>query len=369
MSWDVAVAGGGLAGAAAACRLADAGRRVVLVERERQTGHKVCGEFISGEAGHCLEALGLGPADRLLQRLGAVPVERVRLVTGRIEAVADLPFPACGLSRHRLDGWLLNQAERRGVAVRRGEGVRAITEDGSGVRLEVGAVPLRATAALLATGKHDLRGRPRRGPTSSLIGLKLHLRLEPTQARALAGHVELVLFAGGYAGLQPVEDGIANLCLVVAKDRFAALGRDWRRLVQAVPHLERRLTGAEPSWPQPLAVYRIPYGHLHHDREETPIYRLGDQMAVIPSFTGDGMAMALRSSGLAAEAVLTGTPPHCYHRQLAAAFAPSVRLAGMVARLSAAWPLQGPLVAACRVLPAIMNHVAARTRAAAALTA
>ena len=72
---------------------------------------------------------------------------------------------------------------------------------------------------------------------SELIGLKLHLRLDAAQTRALEGHVELSLFDGGYAGLQPVEGGIANLCLVVSKARFASLGRDWRRLVATMPHL------------------------------------------------------------------------------------------------------------------------------------
>lgn len=367
MSWDVAVAGGGLAGAAAACRLAEGGRRVVLLEREREVRHKVCGEFVSGDAEQCLEALGLELAGGLPRRLGAVPVERVRLAAGRCQAAADLPFPAWGLSRRRLDGWLLDEARRRGVAVRLGQAVRGIAPEGGGVRLDAAGEAVRAGAALLATGKHDIRGWPRPEPASALIGLKLHLRLDPAEARALQGHVELALFPGGYAGLQPVEAGFANLCLVVTKGRFAALGRDWRRLVAATPHLRRRLAGAAPAWPDPLAISRIPYGYLHRGGGDTaPVYRLGDQAAVIPSFTGDGMAMALRSAAEVAEAVLAGRPPQAYHGSLARTFRGPLRLAGALARASAVPWLQVPLVAAGGLLPGLVAATAARTRAAAA---
>ena len=359
--WDVAVVGGGLAGAAAACRLAEAGRRVVLLERTPGPHHKVCGEFVSGEAELSLQELGLGGA---LRRLGGVPVERVRLAAGRITATVALPFPATGLSRRRLDGWLLRAAARRGVAVCAGQPVRGMGRDGAGVRLLTSDEPVRADAVLLATGKHDLRGAPRQGRPSTLIGLKLHLRLAPEAARALAGAVELTLFEGGYAGLQAVEGGVANLCLVVEKDRFAALERDWCRLVAAVPYLERRLDGASACWSDPLAVYRIPYGYLHRADEAAagPVYRLGDQLAVIPSFTGDGMAMALRSATQAAAAVLAGLPPAVYHRRMVKAFTPQVRLAGAVAGLGAIAALQAPLVAACRALPNLLTTMAARTR-------
>ena len=49
------VIGGGLAGSMVAMRLAAAGREVVLLEKEREAHHKVCGEFLSrrGHASIC----------------------------------------------------------------------------------------------------------------------------------------------------------------------------------------------------------------------------------------------------------------------------------------------------------------------------
>lgn len=364
MSWDVAIAGGGLAGAAAACHLADAGRRVVLLERERGPHHKVCGEFWSIEAQGQLDTLGGG--DRLLPSLGAAPIEQVRVVCGPATASAPLPFRAWGLSRHRLDAWLLDQARQRGVVVQAGRSVQRLDADGAGVWLRSENETITAGLALLATGKHELRGRPRAGRMADLIGFKQHFRLADDQHQALAGKVEIVLFEGGYAGLQLIEGGLANLCLVVARERFAGLGRCWHRLLDAVPHLVRRLDGAQACWPKPLAIYRIPYGYLHAGDEEASVYRVGDQAAVIPSFTGDGMAMALHSARLASGAILAGHSPAMYHQSIRTAFRRPLRVAGVVAAMGATTWLQPLMTAACRLAPKLLTDIAARTRISAA---
>jgi flavin-dependent dehydrogenase len=360
MIWDVAVAGGGLAGAAAAIDLARGGRRVVLFERASGPHHKVCGEFVSAGAQARLERLG----GRALATMGAQPIERVRVVCGRQEAATPLPFPAWGLSRRRLDAWLLDVAEGEGVEVRRGCAVQALAADGSGVGLRTGEGEVSAGAALLATGKHDLRGHRRAGAASLHIGFKLHLRLAPGQHAALGRQVDLALFDGGYAGLQLIEDGIANLCLLVTKAKFARLGRDWASLIAAVPHLAHRLDGATACWPQPLAISRIPYGFRQRADAATAIFRIGDQAAVIPSFTGDGMAMALRSAAEAAQAILTRQPAVTFQRHLSRSFAGPLRVAGAVAGVTSIPALQPPLVAACRAFPGLLAAVAARTRAA-----
>lgn len=353
-----------MAGAAAACRLAAAGWEVVLFEREPEPRHKVCGEFVSGDALSCLTAMDV-TAEAAMRQLGAEPVERVRLVAGRRVAAAPLPFRAFGLSRRRLDGWLLTQAARRGARIALARPVRRVRADGEGWALDLADATARAGRVLLATGKHDLRERPRRWPASPLIGLKLHLRLEPCAARALRGHVELALFPGGYAGLVGVEGGMANLCLVITKDRFAAVGRKLERLIASVPHLAKRLGGAAACWDRPLAIYGTPYGFIHRQQGEPGLYRLGDQMAVIPSFTGDGMAMALCSAEAAAAAILADEPAQRYHQAIARGFARPMRLAGMLAGLGSIPPLQAPLVALAAAAPHLLAAAAARTRAAA----
>ena len=50
--YDIAIVGAGPAGSSLAIRLATAGKRVLLVEKESFPRHKLCGEFISPE---CLD--------------------------------------------------------------------------------------------------------------------------------------------------------------------------------------------------------------------------------------------------------------------------------------------------------------------------
>ncbi len=177
----------------------------------------------------------------------------------------------------------------------------------------------------------------------------------------MKGHVELSLFDGGYAGLQPVEGGIANLCLVVSKARFASLGRDWRRLVATTPHLADRLDGARALHAKPLAIAGMPYGY-QAPAGETPVYRIGDQAAVIPSFTGDGMAMALRSARAAADAILAGRTAARYHADLATAFRAPMWLAHLVATLAATPMAQDFLVTISRAAPWLLGRIASGTR-------
>ena len=91
---EVLILGGGVAGCAASIALARNGRRVTLIEREPTPRHKVCGEFLSGEALEDLHALGIDVAS-----LGAVPINYVRLAAARRAAEAPLPFPAASLTR------------------------------------------------------------------------------------------------------------------------------------------------------------------------------------------------------------------------------------------------------------------------------
>ena len=199
----------------------------------------------------------------------------------------------------------------------------------------------------------------------ALIGFKLHFRLRPDQEAALAGHVEVVLFRGGYAGLQCVEHGVANLCLLVDRAEY---GESWPTLLASLErqdtHLARRLDGARPCWERPLSIFRVPYGFVHRGPEQAGVYRLGDQAAVIPSFCGDGMAIALHSARLAADAVLAGQDAATYHRAMRRDAGPPVRLAFGLYRLSRSAAVRSALIVATKVWPGLMRSVARRTRVA-----
>ncbi len=358
------VAGGGLAGAAVACRLARAGRRVIVLEREAAPADKVCGEFLSGDAVRQLARLGIDPG-----ALGAAPIARVRLVCGTRAVAAALPFPAFGLSRRRLDAAVLDRAAQAGAEIRRGVTITRARAGSPTVLAAAGMGELRADALFLATGKHDLRGLRREpvGPPADLVGFKTHLRLEKRALAALAGHVELVLLPDGYAGLQPVEDGVANLCLLVARERLLRAGGSWAGLLAelcaAEPHFRARLRDAEPIAPRPLAIARVPYGYVQPvEADRAGVFRVGDQMGVTPSFTGDGLAIALGTAASAAAAWLECEPAAAHAARVRRGIAGQMRRAGRLQRLAATRSGRALLMRVAAVCPGALGLAARLTR-------
>ena len=331
---EVVVIGGGLAGASLATRLAEAGRNVLIVERESGPHDKVCGEFLSREAVLYLSVLGID-----LVALGAVPIRSLSLAAGAASVVTGLPFDAMSLSRRILDEAVVARAATAGAQILRGRKVAGAVACGRGMRLRLeDGAEIDARTVFLATGKHDLRDHPRDpGRQNDLIGFKMMFRLAARQSAELHGRVELMLFKGGYAGLQPVEGGHANLCLVVRRDRFAEIGRRWPALLAAIgaeTHaLTGRLEGAEPLWAKPLTIAGLPYGLVVRRPDPDGLWRLGDQAAVIPSFSGDGMSIALHSAYLAASAYLAGQDARAFQARLAADVGAQVSRATWLSRI------------------------------------
>ncbi len=361
------IIGGGPAGATAAILLARAGQTVTLIERASGPIDKVCGDFLSGEAVTLARSMGVEPLS-----LGAQPVTHLRLISGTRIAETALPFPAFSLSRRRFDEALLRTAEAAGTKVLRGHAVTGLDLDTTriGVRTQ-GLGTITADRVFLATGKHDLRGAPRiaqSDPRLRPIGLKMYYRLAPSAAAALAGHVELTLFPSGYVGLQTVEDGQAVLCLLTAPTRDLAGPTGWPhlldRLTAACPHLRHRLDGAQPLLDRPLAIAGVPYGYLHqpHGAEPKTLFRIGDQAAVIPSLTGDGVAIAMHSAAMAVAASLRGEDATQFAANLHRALARQMRIAGVVHKAGTEPGLQHLVVWAARTWPGVVRWVGAVTR-------
>jgi menaquinone-9 beta-reductase len=365
---DAIIIGGGPSGAALAIHLARSGRVIALIEQSAAAHHKLCGDFLSHEGIAYLNSLGIDP-----RTLGAAPIHSVRLSARREIAASDLPFRALSLTRRALDEALLLQAAASGAKLLRGHRVDSITQSNTGSNANWTATLSNedchsAPAAFLATGKHDLAGHRRPpGKQNDLIAFKMYFRPAPAQQRALEGWIELFLFPGGYGGLQLVEHAQAILCFVVNRKQLHAPNGDgqshhWPALLD---HLLRhsdllacRLDGAHPLLTKPLALSSIPYGLLVTDAQPG-LWRLGDQAAVIPSFTGDGISIALHSAQLAAELFARGVDSAAFAHRLRSELRASVNLATTLSRLMVAAPALAQLT---RFWPGALCHLAQHTR-------
>jgi flavin-dependent dehydrogenase len=300
---EAIVVGGGLAGAAFAIELARQGRPVIVLEKTTGAHHKVCGEFLSAEAQALLARLGLD-----VWQLGARPAGRLGLEFGGRNERLKLPFRGAGLSRFLLDQALLDAAARVGARVIRGATVTRLEYKQKSAVVHTATQRLSANHVALATGKHNLRGLPR--PQAPTVAFKMQLRVTSAVAAMLEDLVQLAMFPGGYAGVCLVEGGIATICWVIDRnvegDEAVAWDAHAAFLAQRSGFFATLLAGATALWDKPVAVAAIPYGFLRREVISDAVYPLGDQLVVIPSYTGDGTSIALHTGMAAARAVLSG---------------------------------------------------------------
>jgi flavin-dependent dehydrogenase len=313
-SVDVAVIGGGPAGSALAALLARGDLRVELLERDTFPRDKLCGEFLSGESQRLLGRLGC--LERILE-LRPPKLERARFTTARGRVVeAPLPDPALGISRRALDVTLFQHASDCGARAAQGTDVVAVTPAASAVRLEVrrrdpDAEDPSTVEAAWVVGAHGRRERLDRKlqrrfleRTHPYLGLKRHFRpvvgdRGDALRRELTGWVEVHAFEGGYCGLNFIETGEVNVCMLLEKR--AATGLESTRwdavashLSCANLHLGKRLAALEPSEDSVHSVGQVPF--TPKERGVWPILFVGDAAGVITPLCGDGQAMALESA-------------------------------------------------------------------------
>jgi flavin-dependent dehydrogenase len=357
---DNLVIGGGLAGSMVAIQLATAGRQVTLLEKENTAHHKVCGEFLSPEAVGYLNQVKINPLD-----LGAMAIRFVRLSSKQKVVETALPFTALSLSRFALDEALLSRAEECGCKVQRGSFVEQLNiQDKLWSAQLRGGESVCAHSVFLANGKHDLRGWERaRTVQDDLVAFKLHWQLDPAQTEKLRDFIELFLFPSGYGGLSLVERNLANLCLVVRQVELRRIG-GWQKLLASVlddnRHLKQRLQGANTLWDRPLAISSIPYGHLAG--QPSGLWCVGDQAAVIPSFTGDGMSIALHSAALATEMYLAGESAEQYNHRLRAQLNRGMDIATCLSRSMVTKAGRNLVLFGLAAFPNAMRWIAASTR-------
>jgi flavin-dependent dehydrogenase len=352
------IIGGGPAGSAAAIMLSGGGVAPELVERRIAPHDVVCGGFLGRDSLAALEQLNLD-----IFALGARPITYLRLIDGERTVEVELPWRAAGFSRRSLDAALISLATAGGTIDGRGVSVREVDPATRVARYD-GGEEVAADALFLATGKYELRGlgRPASWTGRGAVGLRTSLE-GPFAGKSLEGCIELHLFNGGYAGMLMQEDGTANLCLSVSKERLSAAKSPAALIAmlrEEAPALDERIGGDhEREW---QAIAGVPYGWRAQETGHG-LFRLGDQAAVISSLAGDGVAIAMQSGIAAAKAFLKDGAGAAQAYQ--SAFAQQARvplgLAGFL-RGAAERPATRPIVMQLAAIPGLASIAARLTR-------
>ena len=393
-SYDLAIIGGGPAGAAAAITAARSGASVLLLERGRYPRHKVCGEFVSAEAIGLLKWLLGEFADDLFRAPIALTESRLFL-DGRTIHVPIRPA-AVSIARYDLDLALWKAACREGAAAYQETAVQRV-EGGNPFRIQTSAGEFRARAVINASGRwsnlnwsnlkrsnlnwpnsnrsHAKPVPPHRNGGPRWLGLKAHFygEMEPV--------VDLYFFEGGYCGVQPVRNGAStvNVCALfqpAAPERKLSRSSPSRPDASASfddlfarhPVLRERARHWKLAFP---ALSTFPVTFRNPRPVSGTIFNAGDAAAFVDPFVGDGISLALRGGNLAARNAGRFLAGQCDLEEAIAAYAQDYRRslrpvyqASSLLRKFLLVPrrLRAPFLMACERSPRLARYLVKTTR-------
>jgi geranylgeranyl reductase family protein len=306
---DIAVIGGGPAGAATAIRAARAGARVVVFEKGKHGRDKVCGDGLTPRAVGALQELEIDYSDE------AHRIDGLRMIAGRQRRQLPWPehgrFPSHGAvwPRKRLDAHLIDAAEKAGaelvyeteaLPILDGNVVRGVTAGGRTVHADLTVV------AAGAQGKAARMLGAERDPDEP-FGLAIRAYVE--SPRHADRHLEACLTlrdrsgtaVPGYGWMFPCGDGTVNIGVgaLSTMKRFSDLNLntlldDYRALVRdewdVGDYLDR-----PRAWRLPMSSVK---------RHGPGWVAIGDAAGLVNPMNGEGIDYGLESGMLAADLFL-----------------------------------------------------------------
>lgn len=307
--FDIAVLGGGPAGAATAIRAARGGARVVVVEKGPYGRDKICGDGLTPRAVAALDELEI-PLDAAHEIVG------LRMIAGK--QVRELPwgsggrFPDHGAvwPRRRLDAALVDAASAAGAEVRfETEGLPVLGDDGRAVGVETAHGRIDADLVVAATGAP--------GAVARLLGAErvpdepfgLAIRAYVESPRHADRHIEACLtikddrgtWVPGYGWMFPCGDGTVNIGVGALSTMKGFKGLNLNHLLESYRHLVRDSWQIGPNIERPRA-WRLP---MTVSKRHGPGWvAIGDAAGLVNPMNGEGIDYGLESGMLAADLFL-----------------------------------------------------------------
>ena len=304
-SFDIAVIGGGPAGAATAIRAARAGARVVVFEKGRHGRDKVCGDGLTPRAVGALDDLKIDLGDAHL-------IAGLRMIAGRTSRELDWPstdrFPDHGAvwPRRRLDAALIDAAAEAGAEIvfeaeatpiLEGDRVHGATADGRTATADLTVVAAGAPGAV-----SRLLGADRVPDEPFGLAIRTYAATPRHDDRYLEACLSLEDEHGaavpGYGWMFPAGDGTVNIGVGALSTMKGFKKLNLNTLLESYRHAVRDDWDLGPNIERPRA-WRLP---MSTRRRHGPGWvAVGDAAGLINPMNGEGIDYGLESGMLAAD--------------------------------------------------------------------
>jgi flavin-dependent dehydrogenase len=309
MIYDLAIAGGGPAGLAAAIRAAQKGLSAVVLERSESPPDKACGEGLMPAGARELSLLG-ARIETAQPFLGIRYLQDGSVVEARFRGGT----PGLGIRRTVLAGALQERAISLGAEMRRAtvrsaragpRSIEVVTDSGSlEARLLVAAdglhSPLRRAAGLEEAGPESRTSDPPGaglGPRASGLGpvdkqrfgIRRHFVVEPW-----SDCVEVYWAEAVEAYVTPVGPRTVNVAFLSGR------GAGFDELLPGFPVLQKRL-GSAPAESETRGAG--PLLQRVSARRAERLALLGDAAGYVDAITGQGLSLAFAGAAILIEAL------------------------------------------------------------------
>jgi len=321
---EIAIIGGGPAGATAASFLSSAGFDVCLFERKNFPRDVLCGEFLSAEVIDKIKELELY-SDFLSLNPNRIDSFNFISKSGK-NISAGFDFEAFALRRSNFDKMLLDKCNQNGTKVYQPSEVNSIVQSNNNfkisARTESDIVNIEAKYVIASFGRQNkldkILSRNFINNQSQLNGVKFHLN---QNAFCNFKKNEIIIFSGSniYCGLNKINGDKVTVCFLENRKTYDEPPRaKIIRNIKCNPLLAEMFTNDFEQQIQSKQIYGT--GNIYFGSKEkfkNGVFFIGDAAGLIAPLAGDGIAMAMESGKLISEIIFDAGKHNMTLEQLA----------------------------------------------------
>ncbi|MET0704256.1 MAG: geranylgeranyl reductase family protein [Mycobacterium sp.] len=316
--YDLAIVGGGPAGAAAAWQAATTGARVVVLDKAEFPRDKPCGDGLTARAVSYLQKMGLGEEVSKFHRVDGVKVFSPSEWDLSFPTRPGMPDHGYVARRPELDTILLRHAGSAGAEIREGAEVTAPVLDASGrvtgVTLK-GGETVSADAVIAADGAYSPIKRAMKLDSEyngySAIAIRAEMPANRPDSNMLEIYLKLA-FDGdqlpGYGWVFPFGGGQINIGL-----GYVNSYKKWQQ-INATQFMGQFMETLPREWDLPsidelkkskgVRAWRLPMGFTAWPPWRPGVLFTGDSLGAGKPASGAGISKALESGLAAGECAL-----------------------------------------------------------------